>query len=70
VVLAVTGQESDRYGVVGEDVNGSRGKTPRRRGVHDRDRDVAIEFLEAGAANNGDSDGPWCALLEMGACGS
>lgn len=56
VVLAVAGQEGDGHVAVLEDHDGRRGVAPRRQGVHARDGHVAVDLVEARAADDGDLD--------------
>jgi hypothetical protein len=62
VVGSVTGEEGDRDGVVLEDGDRRGGRAPRGVYVERGDRRVAFEFLEAGAAYDGNVD--WACIQE------
>lgn len=59
VVQAVAGQEGDGHAVVLEDLDRRRGETPGRLRVDGCHGRVAVDLGQAGAANDGDVDGPW-----------
>lgn len=59
VVAPVAREEGDGHAVVLENLQGRRGVAPRRERVDRRDGVVAFNLGEAGAANDGDVDGPW-----------
>lgn len=57
VVEAMAGEERDVGAVVGEDVDGRRGRAPGRYWVEYGNGFVAIELGESGAADDTDEDG-------------
>ncbi len=56
VVLAVAGQEGDGHPAVLEDHDGGGRIPPWRQGVHAAYGDIAIDLVEAGAADDGNLD--------------